>query len=269
MGLTAVQDIGDPRIAVDDTGSTTGNVQIFKLGIGGVGSLSGVLTPDATYGLPVDVMRIQGPYTSGAPIDFLTTKPVLLGGRASNNPPAPTDVDNDAVIQWMTPWGDLNATIHVDAGVIEATSVQPNAAAGYVSGDVIGNVWQFSGAALAAGRGLTVAGARLIDKTGTTKQDIYLEIYDASPASPPADSAGITGLTAANEIAAHPLAATIEFRAANYVRNKCYGTVLGGPFPPLDAHPAGTVLYGIAYFPGTPKALTDGSLWIGLDVQFN
>jgi hypothetical protein len=267
MGLTTVKDSDNPPIAIDDTGAT-GVAQLVKFATGQLGTITGVLSVDPSTGVPVSVTAIQGPYTSGAPIDLTTSKPLAVGGRARAGMPTPVDTDDDMVFAMFTPWGDLNVVTRSDGGIIEATTVQPNAGTLYSSGDVIGNVLQFSGATLAAGRGGTAVGARCIDKTGTTKQDIYLQLYDASPASPPADNAPVTGLTAANEIAAHPLVATIEFKAANYVRNSCYGTVLGGAFPPMDYHPAGTVLYGVAYFPGTAKAAADGSFWFGIDVVF-
>lgn len=267
MALAGVKASDNPAVAVDDLGGTIGGAQAVRLLIGTLGNQA-VNPGDATTGLWVNVRSFQGPLAVDAAIT--TEQPNLMGGRAFDLAPTKVSAEGDAQMLWLGTDGAVNTYNRVDGALVEAITNQPNAGANYVAGDIVGNVLQFNGAALASGRGLTINSVQCEDSTGTNAADINLALFCASPAGLPADNALFSGLTHANRIAAKPIA-VVQFPAGNFVNGWCEGTVNGGPFA-KNAYPTGTTVFGVAYIGttlGGKATAANGSFWFGMDVTYN
>jgi hypothetical protein len=263
MALEGTKASTDPAVLTDDV-TGVGKLQGVRALLGPLGSQS--LAPgDATDGYFVQARNTQGPLSSGQPIG--TTKPVPIGVRGNDGAPAPADTPDDFVWLWAGLDGALNSYNRLDGDVIWVATVQ-SVATSYLAGDVIGAVLQFNNATLAASRGCTINGVLCEDTSGGSAADINLALFEASPAGVPADSAQFSGLTHANRLAAGPIC-IVKFAAGNFEQGLCDGQINGGPFS-KNGYPAGTTVFGVAYFGTTVKTpLATGSLNFGLDVTFN
>lgn len=262
MALEGTKASTDPAVLTDDV-TGVGKLQGARLLLGPLGSQS--LAPgDATDGYFVQARNTQGPLASGAPIG--TTKPVPIGVRGNDGAPTPADTPDDFVWLWGGLDGALNSYSRLDGALIRTATVQ-SVAASYVAGDVIGSVLQFNAATLAANRGCTINGLTCLDTTGTAAADIKVALFEASPAGVPVDSAQFSTMTWANRLAAGPIG-LVTFAAGNFDNGFCEGQVNGGPFT-LNAYPAGTTLYGVAFYGTTAKAAATGAYSFVLDVTYN
>jgi hypothetical protein len=177
MALHGVKSSDNPSVVTD--GVSTGEVQMFKEMVGTPGNET-VLPSDATLGKAVYVTSLQGPTAVDAALT--TEKPFIMGGRAFDLAPTKVSAEGDLQIPWLGTDGAGNTYVRIDGALVEAITNQPNPAA-YVVGDVVGNVLQFNGAALANGRGLTINSVQCEDSTGTTAADINLALFCISPTS--------------------------------------------------------------------------------------
>lgn len=268
MAYTGVKASADPAVGVDTVtlNGVVSQVQLNKLIVATENGIAPI-PADANLGLYVVANSVTGPLAVDSAIT--TQNPVILGGRAFDLAPTRVSAEGDLQMLWLGVDGAMNTYSRIDGAQIGVTTVQPNPGA-YVAGDVVGNVLQFNGVALANQRGCTINGIFCEDTTGTTAADINLALFAASPTSPPADSAAFSGLSHATRIAAGPLG-IVQFPAGNFVNGLCDGQINGGPFT-KNAYPAGTTIYGIAYIGATlgGKATAGtGAFWFGMDVTYN
>jgi hypothetical protein len=267
MTFTNVKSSTDPGVAIDAIPGF-GDVVLVKL-MNPEENSTDAAPHDAADGLWVVARNTEGPITVDTPVD-VGRRPILVGMKASAVPLANVSANNDA--QWI--WGDLDGSVNVtartDPNLVEATSGTATGGATYAAGEVIGTLLTFPQAALAAGRGGTLTGARVIDNSGTTTPvDLRLMLFNNSPAGVPPDSNAFSGMTAAQKIAAKPLPGTIRFDAGNWDQQLCQGTLMNGAGIQMDYLTGTTNLYGVLYYGATVKAAPTGSYWVGLDVVRN
>lgn len=139
----------------------------------------------------------------------------------------------------------------------------------YASGDQVGGLQTFTGAALATGRGGQIVGATLIDK-GKQKAALELWVFIVSPTLAGSDNNAFD-LTDANLVTAIP-AGVIAFPAARYVDSAsssvCFGESLsGGPILVPFVTSATANLFGVLVSRGTPTYASTTDLVVDLVIN--
>lgn len=182
----------------------------------------------------------------------VTGNPVQIAGYGSTAVPTAMSTDGDVTRPWLTLTGEQVVLMHQSFVSLAATPTMANAGA-YTSGDVVGDVMTFTGAALASGRAGRIRRATLIDKAA---QSLLLELwlFAVTPSSPAADNAAHT-LTDANLASAVPIG-VIDFLAANYkasgANSVCVGTLNGAAVDLPFVSSGSANIFGLFVSRGTP-----------------
>lgn len=192
--------------------------------------------------------------------------PVLNGARASTAVPTAMSTDGDSVHLWA----DLNGSLVVRPRIKQLDiAVTPTIdTAVYASGDRLGSVMTFAGAALVSGGTGTIVKAVLHDEAASNFE-IWLHLFKVSPTLVNADN-GVLDITDANAAIAiyvatikFPTTETIAFSTSiRFVQ----GLWLGGP-PAIGYETSGsTSLFGVLEARGAYDAAVADDLIVTLTV---
>jgi hypothetical protein len=208
-----------------------------------------------------------GTYAQGptAEDNALAGNPIRSGLRAHTGVPTAVSADNDVV----TAWGDRSGaqTVipqprQVDLQGIPTLGTTPD----YVSGDYMGTVITFTGAALATGRSGQVVSAVVLDRANQ-QVPLTLLLFRASPTVTSADNAALS-ITAANTSTARFLG-SIKFAAGDYVgatsAAMCPGELVRGPISFVTSGTAN--IFGVLVAGGTYNAAAAGDIEINLFIN--
>ena len=239
---TATPLVATDEIQVSGT-ATLAHVQFVKL-VDGTLNGTGAIGGDAANGLDVDVTRIPGQYVEdGIPAGGDIGLSVLAVRRDTPASSAGTDGD------WATPGLDSLGRMWVAPNPRILTAITPTIdTALYATGDRLGSVMTFTGAALANGGAGKIVNAVLTSRD-TEAPVIELWLFQVSPTMANADN-GVFDLTDAN-LEAGILLGVIEFvsyykTAAGEVSiGQMRGAALGGTPLPYKCGAAATSIYGI------------------------
>lgn len=236
-------------IATDDAGAS-GHVQLFKLAIATDGSAT--LIPADANGL-----TSQGPAAEDA---ALAGNPLRIGGRAHSGVPTAVSADNDVVTPWFTREGVQ--VVMASARTVRVAATPAMTAASYITGEQIGAVTTFTGAALATGRSGTILSAFMTSTLApATIPALDLFLFEVSPTLVGGNDAACD-ITDGNLPTGRPFA-VIKFLAANYSvltnNSTCVGTVAGSallsvPFVTATTANLFGVLVSRATFTGASNA---------------
>jgi len=223
--------------------ATLAHVQFVKL-VDGTLNGTGAIGGDAANGLDVDVTRIPGQYVEdGIPAGGDIGLSVLAVRRDTPASSAGTDGD------WATPGLDSLGRMWVAPNPRILTAITPTIdTALYATGDRLGSVMTFTGAALANGGAGKIVNAVLTSRD-TEAPVIELWLFQVSPTMANADN-GVFDLTDAN-LEAGILLGVIEFvsyyktSAGEVSIGQMRGAALGGTPLPYKCGAAATSIYGI------------------------
>jgi len=239
---TATPLVATDEIQVSGT-ATLAHVQFVKL-VDGTLNGTGAIGGDAANGLDVDVTRIPGQYVEdGIPAGGDIGLSVLAVRRDTPASSAGTDGD------WATPGLDSLGRMWVAPNPRILTAITPTIdTALYATGDRLGSVMTFTGAALANGGAGKIVNAVLTSRD-TEAPVIELWLFQVSPTMANADN-GVFDLTDAN-LEAGILLGVIEFvsyyktSAGEVSIGQMRGAALGGTPLPYKCGAAATSIYGI------------------------
>lgn len=195
----------------------------------------------------------------------LSGNPISVGSRAHSGVPTPMSADNDLVIPWSDRSGAQTIIPQPRQVDIQAVSVL-GTSTNYTTGDFMGTVLTFTGAALASGRPIQIVGAVLLDRA-IQSIGVSLLLFRASPTVASVDNA-VLSITAANAATARYIG-TVEFNAVDYVAatscSFCPGELTQGPIAAVTSGSAN--IFGVLVAQGTYNAAAAGDLEINLVIN--
>jgi hypothetical protein len=221
---------------------------------------------NAVQGLRVYATSVNGQLHSGAPVDADATFPVIIGARGYNGVPGPADTEGDAVFLWTDRYGALNVIARVLTARPKVVPTLTNPGA-YVAGYQVGALVTFN-VSDENGRGGTITGASILDKSATSAIDMRMALFNSAPTITSTDRTA--RVIAASQKDSADLFATIRFNAADGDDSVMQGTLAGG-LASVDYLPSTTTIYGLVYFPGgsAGKTLAAGDIVVRLNVTKN